>query len=661
LGNKQYAKKSETKYIKEHGKALWLWMARIGDYDSMLMLVTPILQGVPAMKLETVTSYMRFKKLPKGTDCTKTLDGEEVIDTDTKKVIKCCGKWTCNSGIKVFGSAVSRFHKCRDHTGKYLEVCDKCVELRKTDKSSNGCRSHENQESRLFRRGNITESVHFTDCMAGLIDGTYHSQGNDALRPRDVRACGNFLLGAANLAWLGAYVLILIAVRLFLRSDEIVPLQVCDFIRTLFIRKNGRIHSLALKIKGKKDDDWKYYWLWMDEDYPSICPVRHLLIYVYLANIKEGYLFPTSKELSNPPDDGNYVTNLCRVSFMKWFKGLLIKVLPKRGEFLKVGLHMFRKTGYTFAIWGKGLWEAIKKDARHISDHDAFLYACDAFSAMKVQEVFYDPNNLVGKYSPSIIENPGQMAVDCRQSTVGGMSLLDVATEYVESLQVPEGFRRDMKSLVKAATEDTHGDDSDKLLEEIAEECSPSLYRKLEHYLETKDQERTAAAVARAREAVPYSIPLPDDPELAQFLKLNPDPKASAAGTTGATAAEESAAAKRGANEDSRPAATKKKARKFGTDDLVGREEVADLTSLEEKLDSFCQLSGRCPPCGDLTPQAKTFVMRTLRPVMKCLEVHHRNDHESFCNRWREQFKMKFSEKCCKGLAGKACGDLSKK
>lgn len=57
LGNKNYQKKSTEKYIKEHGKALWLWMARIGDYDSMLILLTPLLKNVPSMKLETVTSY----------------------------------------------------------------------------------------------------------------------------------------------------------------------------------------------------------------------------------------------------------------------------------------------------------------------------------------------------------------------------------------------------------------------------------------------------------------------------------------------------------------------------------------------------------------------------------------------------------------------------
>lgn len=282
LGNKLYGKSAHRTYVGDHGKALWLWCARIGDYSSMLLLLTPLLKHVPAMKLETITSYMHYKKMPEGTVCTPSIDGNPVMDVNTKTVIKCDGKWHCNSVIKVFGSAVSRFHVTRDHTGQYFDVCKDCVELKAKDPLSAGCFHHQRRgEPRLDRRGNVTISVHFKDCMDGFIDGTWHASGNDALRPRDVRACGTYLLAAASLPFLAAYVLILIAIRLFLRSDEVINLSTTEsFLSPLFIRKNGRIHALAVKVKGKCDGDWKYYYLWMDDKYPSICPVRHLLIYV---------------------------------------------------------------------------------------------------------------------------------------------------------------------------------------------------------------------------------------------------------------------------------------------------------------------------------------------------------------------------------------------
>jgi hypothetical protein len=473
--------------------------------------------------------------------------------------------------------------------------------------------------------------------MDGFIDGTWHSSGNDALRPRDVRACGTYLLAAASLPFLAAYVLILIAIRLFLRSDEVIHLSTTEsFLPSLFIRKNGRIHCLAVKVKGKCDGDWKYYYLWMDDKYPSICPVRHLLIYVYVAGIKAGQLFPTKAELADPPEDGNFLTTQCCESFRQWFKRLLVTVLPNRGEFLKVGLHMFRKTGYTFAIWGNGIWPAIKKDARHVSDKDAYLYAGDSYSAKHVQSIFKDPLNAVGEYKPSIIENPGQMAVDCSTSDAVGCSLYQVATEYVASLNVPQAFQCDITTLVKAAHADLGDKDSDKLLGELEDGLSAAQIRQLELYLEVRDQERTAAAVDLEAAALRgATVTSADDPS------------------------DEPPSNKRAA-EEQQPVeqATKKKAREYGNNSLEARKDIAGLATLEEKVGAFCELAAVCPEVSDLTLPAKTFVTRSLRPVMRCLQIHHKNDRASFVNRWQGQFKMKFSQ-CCKGSEKKPCGDLS--
>lgn len=45
--------------------------------------------------------------------------------------------------------------------------------------------------------------------------------------------------------------MILIGLKLFLRSDELVNIQICDFVKDLCtIAKDGSIEMLAIKVQG---------------------------------------------------------------------------------------------------------------------------------------------------------------------------------------------------------------------------------------------------------------------------------------------------------------------------------------------------------------------------------------------------------------------------
>jgi hypothetical protein len=64
-------------------------------------------------------------------------------------------------------------------------------------------------------------------------------------------------------------------------------------------------------VQGKYDPEPVHLYLWVDEECPEFCLVRHLLVYVYLAGIKAGFLFPMEKELmAMPPADGTFTTGL---------------------------------------------------------------------------------------------------------------------------------------------------------------------------------------------------------------------------------------------------------------------------------------------------------------------------------------------------------------
>ena len=106
-------------------------------------------------------------------------------------------------------------------------------------------------------------------------------------------------------------------------------MTVDGFVPALFLRRANRVYGLCVEVSGKSDEDKKYQrWLWADDNCPDLCPVRHLLIYVYLAGIKGGYLFPRSQELvgQNKPDDGIYLTCVSYNTFRKQFKMIVAQV-----------------------------------------------------------------------------------------------------------------------------------------------------------------------------------------------------------------------------------------------------------------------------------------------------------------------------------------------
>jgi hypothetical protein len=147
---------------------------------------------------------------------------------------------------------------------------------------------------------------------------------------------------------------------------------------------------------------------------PEFCPVRHLFVYLYLSGIKDGFVFPPWQDITGkaPPADGVYKNHLSYSTFSKWFKRMLESVLPNGGAAFHTGLHMFRKTGYKFAIWGKGKWEEIKVDARHVNDNDAKLYAGDSWSSMQLAHILGDPENAVNPYLASYCQSPRISAIE---------------------------------------------------------------------------------------------------------------------------------------------------------------------------------------------------------------------------------------------------------
>jgi len=600
------------------------------------LLVTPKLKDLPSMNVSSLSAFLRYKKMARGTVLTATDDSQPLTYRLTGNTIECTGRWKANKKMKQFGAAVSRLHRAHGLTGDYDDVCERCTAIDSEGSNAGGCRYHR-ARPKLIRRGNPTRSEDFVNIRDALVDGSYTEQGCDALNPKDIRHIRSYLLAQNSIYFMGVYTAILVAVCLFLRSDEMLPLSVADFFPSCFVRTpDGKIRALCLRIWGKKEKGWRYYWLWVDDEYPDLCPVRHLLIFVHLSGIQEGFLFPTEKELALniAGNVGRYDTHISYSTFSKFFCRMCSRVLTNGGNVLNLGLHVFRKTAYKFAIWGYGQWEVIKNDARHKNDEDARNYAGDSESSMQLAHIFNDPMNKVKRYRATFCKSPKISALDTINSTANGVELSRLAAEYVGGLKLPKNVSTDMKTLLDASLKTESTTTATELFEKLGGLLGGEAKELLAEALKQMNAEQNAMARHEAE----------------AFANQSSSLKRSS------TVLQES-----GENDELPPYAAKrsKSADQCGSGgaDIPGREVFSKLPTLESKLEWL--LSTPIPEPATLAPKAAVFVHRTANPMLRCLQHHHGGDAALFCSHWTSNgrnFVVKFANSCCKGSVGGSCG-----
>lgn len=101
------------------------------------------------------------------------------------------------------------------------------------------------------------------------------------------------------------YVMTLVGCKLFLRNSELTDLKFSseDGINAInweltSFSPSGELVGLAFNIKGKTDNQPVPLTLWSDDTVPELCPIRHLLAFIYLADLSDGYIFPSKAALS---------------------------------------------------------------------------------------------------------------------------------------------------------------------------------------------------------------------------------------------------------------------------------------------------------------------------------------------------------------------------
>ena len=319
----------ETKRSYESNmKQLWNFAIMLGQFDNLFILMSPAPEDALPISAELACLFIKYKRQKAGT-LLKGIDNRTQVKDIFGRNVKADGKWNNPKMVTIYGSSLLMLHNENEQGGKYQKQCTACCNLPKKDRN-NGCRKHQNNPH-LIRQGNPITQKDFINLKASFgKQAGYTENGCKQLLPMHLRSLSKYLLSPKTLGGLQMWVQILIASRLFLRHDEFHQMTDEDILMELHEISDWGVDGLGFEVMGKADSDFVRLMMWADDECPDLCPVRNLLVYLFLINHKKGYLFPAEQELYDPPADGHYNKDVCAyTTFCSQFKKICHDVLPK--------------------------------------------------------------------------------------------------------------------------------------------------------------------------------------------------------------------------------------------------------------------------------------------------------------------------------------------
>ncbi|KAJ3408443.1 hypothetical protein HDU80_005764 [Chytriomyces hyalinus] len=153
---------------------------------------------------------------------------------------------------------------------------------------------------------------------------------------------------------------------------------------------NGEIEGIGFTLLGKADSSPVNVIMWRLDNLPMLCPVKHILAWIYMTGISSGYLFPSKNDLdcilttwkNDPSCRINCTEAISYETFLSQIKATCIACIPyQTGLF---GTHCMRKTGYLLAYWGRGEDSDVFKCASHKTASMGANYKRNALSLMAI-------------------------------------------------------------------------------------------------------------------------------------------------------------------------------------------------------------------------------------------------------------------------------------
>lgn len=618
-------------YLK-HLRGLFKFLVIIGDYESLLLFSNHKRKHImQSMSAKNIALYMLYKTNQKDS-LLKPLDSaEEVKDIVTGEIIKCAGGWNSIENADQFLSTITNIHKVIGQTGSYSEPCPECVKLFWEKKTT--CDYHF-QLNKVYRSGNPRVSDEVEDawkqckvnCEGHIVKKCYQ------ILPSELQRIKDYLFSTNKIEDYQVYVMMLVAIHLFLRFDEISALKCEHFLSDEFssITPEGKVNMLVIKIKGKTQRDaWKYLVLWRYDDVPSLCPVRHLLLYLYLRDIKEGYVFPNFHDSSR--FDYHKFNDICKN-----------KLTPIIGKETKMTSHLYRTTGYLFAVLGGGDLNVIRKAARHKTMTMAMAYFQDAETRRMITNLVesFDPANQVPKWKVSYLDRNHSNA-----SALDGAPhapLQELAKTFTDAVFGSNAAIRDqlhnLSCFLKKFSNFKPNLSPMEEMQLACSDCTPEVKRRVlavfsRHVTRLSNVEGTTK---------PINAPTTNDRRAGTHCSNTEVTTRNRSISNQIIIDNNNTKARRGIS-------TKL--------DFPIRFEIKDTSDPMERLSKllvFCEEAASVDK-NELSGGARSFYYSASIPVQKCLTAHFNSDREAFVRKWGNVDFYRFPKKCCNGN-GMDCG-----
>jgi hypothetical protein len=627
---------SQRGHNEANFRLMYHFCAIIGDYESMLMLLPDVPAFCPSMKAETIELGLRFKRQDKNTPLMHTgANSAKQVQDIFGNLVYAVGGWNNPKLEWIYSAGITGLHQNQGHTGEsYCEPCQKCMDMANP---CDGC-VHHRAKPQLRREGDPTKTQNYRNAKMYFFKlGKGHvEKGCSQLLPADVRRLRENLMSEPCLANLQMWTIILTSTLLFLRWDEYHDIKGEDFMEHLFHIPGATkvVEELALEVQGKSDNSPVTLKMVADHEYPELCGVRTLLLYLDSINWKGGYIFPTMKEIHENKDkvgfDGIYKTQIVYSRFNKALQVLIDKVLP--GRDLKVGSHIFRKTAFCLAIFGRCNRTDLRKSSRHsLKSKDAPIYEKDAASAYESHCRTPNSRNDVRDWTNIRVED---------HSNAQAMAGYAGSDHHLIG-DLPEHFRREVLGvgddhqekdnltwLLERAAVYVTGSDAHKQLEDFMEDYSEEKQDELRQLIGRVivEKRRRESVAARSQEVSSPTAPAPP-------AAVTPTPR------------------KRTAEEAS--VSEEQPAKKKAKNNLDEKRELQDKSS-EEKATIMLGWKQNRKENGPYTDAAKDFFKKCINPVVNCLENHCSGDVEAFAKKYPNFAHSTFAKRCCKGR-GDSC------
>ncbi|KAG7355296.1 hypothetical protein IV203_004652 [Nitzschia inconspicua] len=391
FGNCSLAPLTLTNYEKLC-RMFWNFLAIIGDYDSMLILLITD-NGwtfVPSINHKSIVAFVKHRFLPARTPL--YVDGTSdspLVDIYQKQV---CAEGTVNNRdwLKSFFAALNLLHRHNNQIGTYREVCQSCY-LEFSKGSREPCLHHPHHQA-FSCSGNPTTSTSIDNLKRWLDkesqDSLYCVTKRQALFPSDISDIQQMLhCKQYDLEYLKFYVMILNSLDCAMRVDGFSKVEFSHFeahSAMWMVHKKVGIEYLVQSVKEKTDQSPQLYKIGFKHSHPKMCFLRHLLVYVHCISHKSGYLYrekvhPYSRAATPQQSDNSHVSHK---QCLWWIQAQLRRCqnsLQSANKKLRFGTHSLRFSFYLFGtLGGCTNFEELMRNARHSHDRTARGYYQDS-------------------------------------------------------------------------------------------------------------------------------------------------------------------------------------------------------------------------------------------------------------------------------------------